>query len=358
MNPVLIIAEAGVNHNGNLALAKRLVDVAVAAGADAVKFQTFKAEKLVTRQAAKAEYQKQTTGQNESQFAMLQKLELTHTEHRQLRDYCHACKIQFMSTAFDSDSLDFLVRELGVTRLKIPSGEIGNGPFLLAHAHYGLPILLSTGMADLGEIETALGVLAFGLLNQTATPSVSAFKAAYSSSAGQAALKQYVTLLHCTSEYPTPMAHVQLRAMDTLHNAFGLPVGYSDHTQGLTIPVAAVARGATVIEKHFTLDRSLQGPDHLVSLEPQELKTMVQSVRDIAAALGEALKTPQPQELLNRQVARQSLVAATEIRNGETFSVENLTTKRPGTGISPMEYWRYLGETSRRDYQPDDLIQP
>ncbi len=353
---VLIIAEAGVNHNGSLETALQLVDVAAAAGADAVKFQTFKAEKLVTGLAGKAEYQKQSTGTAETQLQMLRQLELKYEFHFQLRDHCQNRGIEFLSTAFDDESLAFLVDEVGLRRLKIPSGEISNGPFLLAHARTGNDIILSTGMATLGEVEAALGVLAFGFLGWE-NPSLERFQQAYSSAEGLAVLKDKVTLLHCTSEYPTPMANVNLRAMDTLQQAFGLPAGYSDHTQGLAVPVAAAARGAVLIEKHFTLDRGLKGPDHQVSLEPDELKQMVVAIRQIEEALGRPGKIPQVVELENRRVARKSLVAGAFINVGDVFSVENLACKRPGSGISPMEYWRLLGQISRESYQIDDLIE-
>ncbi|MCK9395121.1 MAG: N-acetylneuraminate synthase [Methylobacter sp.] len=356
---VFIIAEAGVNHNGDLETACRLVDAAVAAGADAVKFQTFKAENLVTRHADKAEYQKAATGKDETQLAMLKRLELKYEQHFQLLAYCQKFGIEFLSTAFDFESLDFLVRELGLERLKIPSGEITNGPFLLAHAQTGKPVILSTGMATLGEVETALGVLAFGYLmavGSAVRPSIGAFQQVYGSTQGQAVLREKVTLLHCTSEYPTPMENINLRAMDVLQQAFGLEVGYSDHSVGLAVPVAAVARGAAVIEKHFTLDRSQQGPDHKVSLEPDELKTMVRSIREVERALGQALKCPQPLELENQKVVRKSLVARCPISSGECFTETNLTIKRPGTGKSPMDYWALLGESSNRNYDADELI--
>jgi len=352
---VFIIAEAGVNHNGDLAIARQLIDAAVAAGADAVKFQTFKAENLVTQSADKAAYQKQSTAADESQLQMLKKLELKYEWHQQLLDYCRNKGILFLSTAFDFDSLRLLVDELDIAQLKIPSGEITNGPFLLAHAQTGKPMILSTGMATLGEVETALGVLAFGYLG-LGSPSLQAFQAAYGSEAGQAVLKEKVTLLHCTSEYPTPMVNVNLRAMEVLRQAFSLSVGYSDHTIGLTVPVAAVALGATVIEKHFTLDRSLKGPDHQVSLEPDELKAMVLAIREVEQALGTAHKRPQVVELQNQLVVRKSLVAAKSISVGEVFSLDNLAIKRPGTGLSPMLYWKSLGQTSQRDYVTDDLI--
>jgi N-acetylneuraminate synthase len=353
---IYIIAEAGVNHNGSLETAMQLVDAAVAAGADAVKFQTFKADKLVTRSAIKAGYQVVNHLADESQLAMLQRLELKYEFHFQLRDYCQSSGIHFLSTAFDFDSLRFLVDEVSVSQLKIPSGEITNGPFLLAHAQTGKNIIISTGMANLSEIEAALGVLAFGYL-QEKNPSQLAFQKAFTSEAGQAILKSKVTLLHCTSEYPTPMTHVNLRAMDVLQQVFGLNVGYSDHTEGLVVPVAAAARGATLIEKHFTLDKSQEGPDHKVSLEPHELNQMVLAIRDVEQCLGIPSKVPQAIELENREVARKSLVAAQEIGVGERFDVENLASKRPGTGLSPMEYWRLLGQVSQRRYQEDEMIE-
>jgi len=353
---VFIIAEAGVNHNGSLDNALQLVDVAVAAGADAVKFQTFKTEKLVTRTADKAQYQKQATRSNESQFEMLQKLELSHHAHIRLRDHCQRQGIEFLSTAFDFGSLKFLVDEIGINRLKIPSGEITNGPFLLAHALTGKPIILSTGMATLGEIEMTLGVLAFAYLGWTA-PGIQRFQEAYASSEGQALLKQNVTLLHCTSEYPTPPEHVHLHAMTTLQQAFGLAIGYSDHTEGSTIPIAATACGASIIEKHFTLDRSQEGPDHKVSLEPMELKEMISAIRQVELAMGSPHKTPQPIELQNRDVARKSLVAAREIQVGDTFDIDNLSFKRPGTGLSPMLFWQLQGQKSGRHYSIDELIE-
>lgn len=358
---VFVIAEAGVNHNGDLETACRLVDAAVDAGADAVKFQTFKAENLVTQHADKAAYQKDATGADENQLAMLKRLELKYELHYQLLAYCQKLGIEFLSTAFDFESLDFLVHELDVERLKIPSGEITNGPFLLAHARTGKPVILSTGMATLGEVETALGVLAFGYLTalepaQRQQPSIRAFQQAYSSEQGQRVLLEKVTLLHCTSEYPTPMENINLRAMDILQQAFSLEVGYSDHSVGLTVPIAAVARGAAVIEKHFTLDRSQQGPDHKVSLEPDELKTMVRGIRDVEKALGQALKCPQPLELENQKVVRKSLVASHPIALGEIFTEANLAIKRPGIGKSPMDYWSLLGEPSTRNYDEDDCI--
>ncbi|WP_126428728.1 N-acetylneuraminate synthase [Brevibacillus marinus] len=357
MPNTFIIAEAGVNHNGSLAIAKDLIRVAAEAGADAVKFQTFQAEKIISRYAEKAAYQKQTTKADESQLEMVKKLELDVAAHLELKAYCDQFQIQFLSTPFDLESVDLLVRQLHVRKLKVPSGEITNGPLLLKVAQTGLPVILSTGMATLAEVEQALGVLAFGYTHSQAQPSLSAFQAAYCSEAGQQALREKVTLLHCTTEYPCPYEEVNLRAMDTLAAAFGLPVGLSDHTAGIAVPIAAAARGAKVIEKHFTLDRNLPGPDHQASLEPAELKEMIRGIRQVEAALGSPVKAPAPSELKNRTVARKSLVAAKAIAPGETYTEENLTCKRPGTGVSPMHYWEWLGKTADKHYQADEVIE-
>lgn len=355
MTRTYIIAEAGVNHNGSLDLAKQLIDAAVAAGADAVKFQTFKTEKLVAKSAPKAEYQKETTGAQESQFEMIKKLELDEEAHRVLIEHCGRRGIQFLSTPFDLDSVDLLAGTFDLPRLKAPSGEITNAPLLLKMARTGKPIILSTGMSTLGEVETALGVLAYGYLKGEA-PSVKAFQTAYASEAGQRVLQENVTLLHCTTEYPTPYGDVNLRAMDAMGQAFQLPVGYSDHTQGIAVPIGAVARGAVLIEKHFTLDRTLPGPDHQASLEPHELKAMVDSIRQIEAALGLAVKVPVASELKNKPVARKSLIAAKPIAKGEIFSEENVAVKRPGTGKSPILFWDVLGQRAEREYEEEDLI--
>lgn len=352
----LIIAEAGVNHNGSLDLAFELVDAGVAAGVDVVKFQTFKAEKLVTKTAEKADYQKAQTGTGESQFDMLKKLELSYGEFKQLADYCCSKGVEFLSTAFDTESLDFLVNELGQKRLKIPSGEITNGPYLLAHAQTGCDIIVSTGMATLSEIEIALGVLAFGYLGIKDAPSLDGFRAAYASSEGKAILRKQITLLHCTSQYPTPFKDVNLRAMDTMRECFDLSTGYSDHTQGITIPIAAVARGARMIEKHYTLDRSMAGPDHAASLEPDELKSMTDAVRDVEEALGSSEKKPSPSETSTIKVARKSLVALRAIKEGDIFDEKNLGIMRPGNGISPLRYYEFLNTRSNKSYKVGDLI--
>jgi len=359
MNSVYIIAEAGVNHNGSRDMAFQLVEAAAKAGADAVKFQTFRAENLVTKVAQKASYQKQTTDGDESQFSMLKQLELTHEIHRELIGYCQDKGIDFLSTAFDSESLGFLVKDLGLSTLKISSGEITNGPLLLEYALTGCDLILSTGMSTLDEVEKALTVIAFGLLNAKnvqVNPSRAAFQKAFLSEEGKQLLKEKVTLLHCTTEYPTPMNEINLNAMLTMHNAFDLKVGYSDHSEGIAIPTAATALGATLIEKHFTLDSSLPGPDHIASLEPDELKSMVDAIRAIEVALGNGTKKPTPSELKNQYVVRKSLVAAQEIKKGETFTEENLVIKRPGNGVNPMNYWDTLGEKATKHLYQDQLL--
>lgn len=356
-NKTLIIAEAGVNHNGDEKLAFKLVDAAFNAGADIVKFQTFKAKKLVTATAKQAEYQIKNTGKQESQLDMLSRLELSYEAHHQLLAYCRKLNIEFLSTAFDSESLHFLVNDLGLTRLKVPSGDLTNAPLVLEHARTGCDLIVSTGMATLAEIETALGVIAFGYTaDKNAVPSIEAFQSAYFSDEGKKALKDKVTLLHCTTEYPAPMQDINLRAMDSLSHGFHLSVGYSDHSKGITIPIAAVARGATIIEKHFTLDNNMEGPDHKASLEPHELNAMVSAIRDIEVALGDGIKGPRPSEIKNKHVARKSLVAATSIKAGTPFSEHNLEIKRPGTGVSPIRYWELLEKKSSRNYQAGDII--
>lgn len=358
-NLTYIIAEAGVNHNGSLKMARELVEAAADAGADAVKFQTFKADKLVSRNAPKAGYQTMTTDAAESQFDMIRKLELDEETHRLLIEQCNGKGIQFLSTPFDFDSLEMLARTFDLPRLKLPSGEITNAPLLLRAARTGKPVILSTGMSTLGEVEAALGVLAFGYAAHIdAVPSPASFREAYGSAAGQEALARNVVLLHCTTEYPAPFAEVNLRAMDTLQDAFRLPVGFSDHTTGIAVPIAAAARGAVVIEKHFTLDRDLPGPDHKASLEPSELAGMVKAIRQVELALGSRLKAPTMSESKNMSVARKSLVAAGPIRRGDLLTGENMTVKRPGNGTHPFLYWDLLGQRAARDYEPDEVILP
>ena len=353
----LIIAEAGVNHNGQEELAFALVDAAHKAGADIVKFQTFKAKNLVTKEAKQAEYQVTNTQKQEPQLAMLSRLELSYVTHHELVKYCNSLGIEFLSTAFDLESLDFLVNDLGLTRLKLPSGEITNAPLVLAHARSGCDLIVSTGMATLSEIEAALGVIAFGyIMDQNTEPSVVEFQKAYASEEGQKALKEKVTILHCTTEYPAPMEEINLRAMDTLGKAFDLSAGYSDHSEGITIPIAAVARGACLIEKHFTLDKNMDGPDHKASLEPQELRAMVTAIRQVETALGTSVKMPTISEIKNKTVVRKSLVAARDIEQGEEFTDSNLSIKRPGTGSSPYCYWELLGRKATKGYTSGELI--
>jgi N-acetylneuraminate synthase len=352
-----IIAEAGVNHNGDLDLAKQLIDVAATAGVNAVKFQTFQAKHLVSHNAPKAEYQNQTTDRQESQLQMIQKLELSASDHEVLISHTQARGIAFLSTPFDVSSLQLLTDRFGMETIKIPSGEITNAPFILAISRTASRIILSTGISTLSEVEAALGVLAFGFTAaKDALPRKGDFERAFASDAGQQALRERITLLHCTTEYPAPFDEVNLRAMDTLAAAFGLTVGYSDHTPGIHISLAAVARGARLIEKHFTLDRHLPGPDHQASLEPEELRQLVLQIREIEQALGDGIKRPTSAEWKNRDVARKSLVAAQEITAGDLFTAENLTCKRPGIGHSPFEYWRKLGQVAPRSYAPDEVI--
>jgi N-acetylneuraminate synthase len=354
MAKTYIIAEAGVNHNGSLELAKKLIDVAKDAGADSVKFQTFKTEKTISKKAPKAEYQVSLTEKGESQFEMVKKLELSDEDHYELVDYAKKKGITFLSTAFDLGSVDLLIK-LGVDRLKIPSGEVTNAPLMLKIASKNLPIIMSTGMSTLGDIEEALGVVAFGYLNLE-DPSVENFRNAYSSKEGQKIIKEKVILLHCTTEYPAPLDEVNLKAMATLKQAFGLPVGYSDHTKGINVSIAAAAMGAVVVEKHFTLDKGMPGPDHQASLEPHELRAMVEGIREIEKASGSYQKIVSPSEKKNVNIGRKSLFAMKNIKEGELFTEENLIFMRPGTGISPMHYWELIGKKSKQDYHQEDMI--
>jgi N,N'-diacetyllegionaminate synthase len=331
-NQTFIIAEAGVNHNGSLDVAKKLVDVAVDAGADAVKFQTFKADKLLSKSAQKAAYQKQTTTADESQYEMIKKLELDENAHREIISYCKEKQIMFLSTPFDHDSIKML-DDFGMSIFKIPSGEITNLPYLRHIGRLGKEVILSTGMANLGEIEDGLDVLMH-----------------------EGVPKEKITVLHATTEYPCPIEEVNLRAMQAIGVAFGVKVGYSDHTQGIEIPIAAVAMGACVIEKHFTLDRTMEGPDHKASLEPKELKAMVLAIRHVTQALGDGIKKPSHSEAKNIPISRKSIVAARQIKAGEVFSAENLTVKRPGTGANPMRWDEIIGQVAQCDYLLDDQI--
>jgi N-acetylneuraminate synthase len=353
----LIIAEAGVNHNGSLPLALELVDAAAEAGADVVKFQTFDAHRLVSARAPKAAYQT-LNDQHASQLEMLERLQLSESQHDAIVDRCRSRGIRFMSTGFDEHSLRFLVSRFQMPGVKIPSGEIVNARLLLTAARTGQQIFLSTGMCTLGDIERALGAVAYGIHVPNGGAGLEDFERAYADERMRGALTDRVTLLHCTTEYPAPPHSINLRAMDTLREAFGLRVGYSDHSLGIAISIAAIARGATVLEKHFTLDRNLAGPDHAASLLPGELSELVRCSREIEVALGDARKKPSGIEFDNRRVARQSLVAARPIAAGERITEENLTSKRPGDGVSPLAYWNYVGRMAHRDYSIDDPIEP
>jgi N-acetylneuraminate synthase len=355
----LIIAEAGVNHNGDPARALALVDAAARAGADVVKFQSFRADKLATGDAAKASYQKVTTGSEQSQLEMLRALELSEDDEARIAAACATADITYMSTPFDADSATHLVRRIGVGTLKVGSGDLTNAPLLLHLARFKLPIILSTGMATLAEVEQALGVIAFGYLgDDSVRPTPADLADVLLDRATWTELRARVTLLHCTTEYPADPQSINLRAMATLRDAFGLPVGFSDHSRGIHVAAAAVALGATVIEKHLTLDRNLPGPDHRASIEPDEMAAMVASIRDVEAALGDGRKVPAPEELPNRAVARRSLVAIRPVKNGERFTEDNLGVKRPGNGIPPVEYWTYLGRTAQRDYAANEALEP
>ena len=330
---VFIIAEAGVNHNGSLELAKKMIDVATDTGADAIKFQTFKANKLVSKTAQKADYQKQTTDIAESQYEMIKKLELDETAHHELNSYCKTKNILFLSTPFDYESIE-LLDGLGMEIFKIPSGEITNLPYLRKIGQLQKKVILSTGMADLGEIEDALDVLI-----------------------AEGTVKENITVLHATTEYPCPIEDVNLKSMQTIATAFGVKVGYSDHTKGIEVPIAAVAMGACVIEKHFTLDRTMKGPDHKASLEPDELKAMVTAIRNIEKALGDGIKKASLSEIKNIVVARKSIVSAHPIKAGEIFTTANLAIKRPGNGINPMRWDEVLNRQASRDFSPDEPIE-
>ena len=352
-----VIAEAGVNHNGSIDNALLLIDVAAEAGADAVKFQTFRADRLATSSASKAAYQVENMKEAGSQLDMLRKLELSLDHHHALLERCRERGIRFMSTGFDAEALAFLAT-LDMPALKIPSGDITCGPLLLQAARFRMPLIVSTGMSTLADIEDALGVIAFGLLTDGPPVGRSDFTNAFCSNEGRAALRRHVTLLHCVTQYPATPGAVNLRAMDTMAAAFGLPVGYSDHTLGIEVSLAAVARGATVIEKHFTLDRNMPGPDHAASLEPHELTEMIRSIRNIELALGSTVKGPAQEEMPNRPVARRSIVAARRIQEGTVFTEDMLAWKRPGSGLSPIGLWDLLGRKATRDFEADDLIAP
>ncbi|MGE5380689.1 MAG: N-acetylneuraminate synthase [Methylocystaceae bacterium] len=354
---VYIIAEAGVNHNGSLGRAVDMIDCAKKMGADAVKFQMFRAGELASHKAEKAEYQVKNTGSHGNQLHMLEQLELRPEDFRQLKAYSQEQMIEFLVSPFDICSLDYLVQELGLSTIKVGSGEITNAPLLLQVARYKKQVILSTGMSTLGEIENALAVLALGYSDGNCCPSMENLQQSISSSAWSM-LQDKVTLLHCTTEYPAPFQEANLKVIQTLKNTLGLRTGFSDHTRGITAAIAAVALGAEVVEKHFTLDKSLPGPDHAASLEPFEFKQMVQGIRETEMALGDGIKRPSRSEFGNREIARKSLVARLPIRTGELFTADNLGIKRPGGGISPFYYWYWLDKKADRDYEEDEMIIP
>lgn len=358
--PPQIIAEAGVNHNGDPDIAFALIDAAVKAKADWVKFQTFKTESLVTSAVPLAKYQKQYASVDDaladSQFTMLKKLELDHATHRALYAHCKASDIKFLSTPFDHESLNFLVHDLGLDTLKLGSGDMTNAPLLLKIGQAGCSLILSTGMADLEEVKTALGVLAFGYIAGTERPCRKGFAEAWQSAEGRQKVQERVTLLHCTSAYPAPLEDVNLLVMDTLRKQFNLSVGFSDHTKGVAVAVASAVLGASVIEKHLTLDNTMSGPDHAMSCEPEEFTRLVAEVKIATMAMGSKIKRVVESEVDVRNVARKSLVCSMPISAGELFDETTLTVKRPGTGISALEYYEWLGRAAGKDYEKDDII--
>ena len=354
---VYVIAEAGVNHNGDIELAHKLVDEAVKSGADAIKFQTFKAENLTSKKAKKANYQLQTTDNDESQLQMLKKLELSKKDYIDLKSYAENKKIDFITTAFDEESLDFIVNDLKVKKLKIPSGEITNGPFLLSHARSNLDIILSTGMANQHEIKKALDIIAFGYINpDIKVTNIDQFVDAYENKDHIKILRDKVSILHCTTEYPAPLEELNLSAIHTIEENFGVRVGYSDHSEGIIASIVACSFGASIIEKHFTLDRNMKGPDHKASLEPEELKKMIEIIRKTGGMIGNGIKKPSLSETKNIEIVRKSIVTKKKITKGELFSENNITTKRPATGLSPMNYWDLLGKISKENYDEDEII--
>ena len=346
MKKIYIIAEAGVNHNGDKKTAFKLIDQGIAAGANAVKFQIFKAENLVTKSALKAKYQIKKTKLKETQFEMLKSLELPRNVYFELKDHCEKQNVDFLITAFDVESLDFIINKLKVKKLKIPSGEITNGPFILQHALSGLDIILSTGMANLNEIKKALSIIAYGYLNKRKKNKINLkdITKSYESTEGKKILKDKVTLLHCTTEYPAPIDELNLSAIKTLRSRFKIPIGYSDHSNGIIASIIASTLNTNIIEKHFTLNKNMKGPDHAASLEPNELKQMIDYIREVENIMGNGIKEMSKSEKKNLQIARKSIIAAKKIKKGEVFSDDNIVIKRPGTGLSPMNYWKLIGK--------------
>lgn len=356
MKNTYIIAEAGVNHNGSIEMAKELIKVAKEAGVDAVKFQTFHAENLVTKEAMQADYQVENLGEATSQYEMLKKLELSFDEFISLKNYCDEIGIEFLSTPFDHDSVDFLVDELQMQTVKIPSGELTNSPFIHYIATKQKKMIISTGMATVDEIHEALAFVAYGLARPDTDVSIERVHSFYKTKEAKDILKKFVTVLHCTTEYPAPVETINLKAINQLSKELGLPIGFSDHSQGITIPIASISIGATVIEKHFTLNRALPGPDHIASLEPSELTAMVEGIRQVERALGTGIKQPTVNEMKNRVAARKSIVASADIKQGEILNKSNIAIKRPGKGMSPSKYWSLLGKKATKSYQRDEQI--
>lgn len=359
MKSVYVIGEAGVNHNGNIDLAYKLVDIAVEANADAVKFQVFKADSLVTKFARKANYQIEKNDKEESQYDMLKRLELSKSEFKDLHLYCKKKGIDFLSTAFDKSSLEFLYKDLQVPMLKIPSGELTNAPFILDHARTGRDLIISTGMANIDEIRMALSVIAYGFINKinNKKPSLKSFKKAYDSKEGKEALLKKVTVLHCTSEYPAPLKDINLLAINHIQELFGLNVGYSDHTKGIIAPITAVALGAKVIEKHFTIDCTMDGPDHKASLDPETFKKMVEAIRSTELALGSREKKLVASEIENKDVVRKSIIAIKSIKKGEVLNEKNIGIMRPGKGMSPYLFWKVIGSQAKHEFKVGDYIE-
>ena len=355
MTNVFVIAEIGVNHNGDINIAKKLINIAAKAGANAVKFQTFNTDKLVTKNAIKAPYQKKNAVIKETQYQMLKKLQLSPNDHFKLAKYCKLKKIEFLSTAFDKESFDFLSKEMKLNKFKIASSEINNAPLLLEFARKKKQLILSTGMSYISEIEKALGVIAFGLLGKK-MPSKKGFSKAYKSNNGKKLLKKYVTLLHCTSAYPTKTKEINLNCINSLKKKFQLRTGFSDHSSGIMASIIAVSMGATLIEKHITLDKNLPGPDHLASLNPVEFKQMISEIRNIKIMMGSSKKIPTANETRNKNVARKSIFASKKIKKDELFSEKNIAIKRPGNGKSPFEYWTIIGKRSKKKYEIDEKI--
>lgn len=351
-----IIAEAGVNHNGSFEMAKKLVDVAKEAGADAVKFQTFRAENLVTKEAQQANYQVENLGEATSQYEMLKKLELSFEQFKSLKYYCDEIGIEFLSTPFDYDSVDFLVDELQMQTVKIPSGELTNSPFIHYIATKQKKMIISTGMATIDEIHEALSFVAYGLARPNVDVSINSVSSFYQTNEAKEVLQKYVTVLHCTTEYPAPFETINLKAMNQLEKELKLFIGFSDHSQGIAVPIAATAMGATVIEKHFTLDKGLPGPDHVASLEPSELVSMIEGIRQIERAQGTGIKEPTAMEMKNRIAARKSIVASGDIKQGETLRASNMSIKRPGNGIPPSKYWSLISKKATKFYLEDEQI--